>query len=1060
MLIRPTNLGSVVLAAIAATAGASPRQDLASAPQPAGACADEIRRLLQDGRPALAEAAARELVSPAALAGEDVSREAAELLRLLARAMRSNGKQEDPETRRLSELAVEIAVAAAGEPSLDVAENRFDLAILCFTLSDYPAARKQLERALDQREALLGSDHPRVAQVLTYLGHLAYSQHRDFEEAERLYARAGQIQEATLPPDHVDVAFRYSREAIARAWTGDAILAREDHERALAIYERILRPRHPLIAMQHHNVGAASIDLRDWPVARRHLEQALDMRRSELGEGHLLVAWTMTVLADVYEFLREDEEARKLWRSSLASYEKAVGPMSHSLLLPLQNVALDEINSGDLQAAEEHVARAREIYHSIDSAQPTVLAWIEGFSASIAEQRGDRTAALEHLRNGLSAVEDVPYAGTSRADLLGDAGRILANGGDAGEIEEGVAFLEQALDLWRREYGTDHPWSVLTQDELAGALLRVDRLAEAFAHALEAQASAREHLRAMAAGFEERSALSSATHTITGLPHCLRIAAAKPDPERAAQAWDALLRSRSIVFGEMLERRRLAALSKDPKVGELAQALSEARNRYADLAVNGQADPSSETWREMLKRAREERERAELDLLEASASERASRRRSEVGFAEVVRALPPGVALVSFARVGRTTDGNPEYIALLSPADASGPFARSLGDADEIDGLVTSSLALSRSITSENEYRHVAADLRARIWDPIGASLAGSSEICIVPDGALVLLDFAALPIGEDEYLIERTPPIHYLSTERDLLPEENAPAGRGLLACGGPRFDRSGEAVLLANSQIGGTAAPWTLRGTESVWLKPLAELEFPELPSAASEALGIAALWNRREDAPEAVVLTGAAATEGAFKRLARGREVIHLATHGFFLPSSKASTDPRQRGVGVGARAPASAAFALDLADEHSLLSGLAFAGANDRSAAAGSDGILLAEEISDLDLSGVRLAVLSACDTGLGQVQNGEGVFGLRRALQIAGVRTLVTSLWPVVDETAEARMIDFYRRHLEGGESVAQALRSAALRILEDRRARGESTHPFHWAGILAVGARS
>jgi len=1010
--------------------------------------------LIQDGHPALAETAARELVSPAALAGEDVSREAAELLRLLARAMRSNGKQEDPETRRLSELAVQIAVAAAGEPSLDVAENRFDLGVLCFTLSDYPAARGELERARELREAILGPDHPSVAQVLTYLGHLAYSQHRDFEEAERLYARAGQIQEATLPADHVDVAFRYSREAIARAWTGDAILAREGHERALAIYERILRPRHTLIAMQHHNVGCACVELRDWPAARRHLELALDMRRSELGESHVLVGWTGTVLADVYDFLREDEEARKLRRASLACYERAVGPLSPNLLLPLQNVALDEIDSGDLQAAEEHVARAREIYHGIDSAKPTDLATIEGLSASIAERRGDRTAALEHLRRGLSAVEDVPYAGTSRAGLLADAGRILASGADAGEIEEGVGLLEQALDLRRSEEGADHPNSTWTQDQLAGALVRADRLAEAFTQALEAQAHACEHLRATAAGFEERSALSSATHTIHGLPHCLRIAAAKPDPERAAQAWDALVRSRSIVFGEMIERRRLAALSKDPRVGELAQALSEARKRYADLALDARADPSGAAARERLEGALQERERAERDLLEASASERASRAPSEVGFAEVARALPPGVALVSFARVG------PEYLALLIPARASRPEVRSLGAADGIDGLVTSALALSRSAGSETEYRGVAGELRARIWDPIEASLAGSSEICIVPDGALVLLDFAALPIGESQYLVDRAPPIHYLSTERDLLPPEDGPAGRGLLAIGGPAFDRAGDSPMLANAEIGGSLPPWTLRGAENVWTKPLAELRFVDLPSAASEALEIAAVWNRREDAPEAVVLLGSAATEEAFERLSRGREVLHLATHGFFLPSSKGSVDPRVRGVGVGGRAAAAAVFALDLAPEHSLLSGLAFAGANDRAVARGSDGILLAEEISALDLSGVRLAVLSACDTGLGQVQNGEGVFGLRRAFQIAGVRTLVTSLWPVVDETAQARMIDFYRRHLEGGESVAQALRSAALRILEDRRARGESTHPFHWAGILAVGARN
>jgi CHAT domain-containing protein len=513
------------------------------------------------------------------------------------------------------------------------------------------------------------------------------------------------------------------------------------------------------------------------------------------------------------------------------------------------------------------------------------------------------------------------------------------------------------------------------------------------------------------------------------------------------------------VFGEMAARRRLAALSRDPKVGALARKLAEARAHYADLAVRGEADPSKPAWRALLAEARTARDHAERDLAEASAGERAALGDQDAGWDEIVRALPAGVALVSFVRVARAEADAAEYVALLWPPGATEPEIRALGDARAIDDRVARVLAECRLAVRERVYRRVAGELRERVWDPLEPALVQAKEICIVPDGALVLLDFAALPIGEDGYLIDRAPPFHYLSTERDLLPERDVPPGRGLLACGGPDFDHASEtghdpAALLALDEPGAT------RGAPKSWATRLTELDFGPLTSAASEARGVAALWDRHagRDA-ETVLLTGAEATEDAFGRLASGRAVLHLATHGFFLPST-GSPRGATRGSQPAPPGPPAAAFAWDLDPDHTLISGLAFAGANVRTAeGARAQGLLLAEEICALDLSGVRLAVLSACDTGLGQVQAGEGVFGLRRAFQIAGVRTLVTSLWPVVDATTEERMLEFYRGWLEQDESVAEALRSAALRILRERRARHESTHPFHWAGFLAVGGR-
>jgi CHAT domain-containing protein len=138
---------------------------------------------------------------------------------------------------------------------------------------------------------------------------------------------------------------------------------------------------------------------------------------------------------------------------------------------------------------------------------------------------------------------------------------------------------------------------------------------------------------------------------------------------------------------------------------------------------------------------------------------------------------------------------------------------------------------------------------------------------------------------------------------------------------------------------------------------------------------------------------------------------------------------------------------------------LLSGLALAGANRRAAAGvkDEDGILTAEEVIALNLEGVQWAVLSACDTGLGQTRAGEGVFGLRRAFQIAGARTLIMSLWSVSDEATTTWMRALYRARLEKQLNTAEAVRDASRSVLQVRRSKGLSTHPFYWAAFVAAG---
>jgi hypothetical protein len=199
---------------------------------------------------------------------------------------------------------------------------------------------------------------------------------------------------------------------------------------------------------------------------------------------------------------------------------------------------------------------------------------------------------------------------------------------------------------------------------------------------------------------------------------------------------------------------------------------------------------------------------------------------------------------------------------------------------------------------------------------------------------------------------------------------------------------------------------------------------------------------------------------ALAGRVKTACRSPRILHLATHGFFLPDQERDLNREGRGLGVdfggfsGAR-DGQGRLSGPMMENRMLRSGLALAGANTWLRAGNppeeaEDGLLTAEDVTGLDLLATELVVLSACETGLGQAHVGEGVFGLRRAFVLAGARTLVMSLWKVPDEPTRELMEDFYRRLL-GGEGRAEALRQSQLAM------KAKYSDPFYWGAFICQG---
>jgi CHAT domain-containing protein len=939
---------------------------------------------------------------------------------------------------------------------------------------DYTRARADLERAVDLSQQARPT-HPETAAALIVLGEERWLE-GDPLEARRLLMRAVEIAQSSLRPDHPDIAASLKSLAVPVEDLGDLQQARSLRERGLDIAERALGPNHPLVGAQLGDLAISRFDYGDHAGARRLYERALSIFEKRLGPDHSYVPTIVHNLAWLSVILGDFREASRLEERALATWQRTRGPDHPYVSLALWTFGSTLAEQGrDREAVPMYERAIRSRERSLGPMSTGVAEVLTSLAASYG-RLGQRRKAMEISRRGLSIWEGSAVP-AGLADALIVDGRIQA---DDRNYEGARRSYARAFDLRLQLLGPAHPLVAETEVALSSMLAILDPSSDAMRLALQGEEIAREHPRLMLRSLPERQGLEYAATRPNGLNVALSLlAGGAHGNDVAAGVLDGVIRSRGLVLDEMADRSLLRRRSARPDLALRWQEMVSARQRFAALVIRGPRANQSEDFSALLAEARDEKERAERAFAEQSGDARGTDRR-EVTLETVRSALPPQAALVSVVRYDRTivvatspkpagggsaSESNapgrrvaPSYLAFVVRAGTADVTAVPLGPAATIDALVTAwrlettgAVRAERAQDSEAEYRKAGAALRRRVWDPLRPALRTATRVFFVPDGSLNLVSLASLPVGDAGYLMEQAAVIHYLSAERDLVSGETSPSTsdtgtEGLLALGGPSFDDGSSFRNPSKS----AAVPAAADGG----CPTLQTARFEPLPGTTREVRDVAALWK----GSRVRVLEGGAATEAAFKREAPGHRVLHLATHGFFLGAPCGAAAPGTRSVG-GVTVAGQKPVAAGPADNPLVLSGLALAGANRRTAAGpgDEDGVLTAEEVSSLNLSGVEWAVLSACETGLGAVRAGEGVFGLRRAFQVAGVHTVIMSLWAVDDTAAQLWMRALYVNRLQRHLATADAVRAASLTLLRQRRARGESTHPFYWAAFVAAG---
>jgi CHAT domain-containing protein len=635
--------------------------------------------------------------------------------------------------------------------------------------------------------------------------------------------------------------------------------------------------------------------------------------------------------------------------------------------------------------------------------------------------------------------------------------------------EEAQRAFERASQIMERVFGDRHPLTATTLDNYACFLVAAGRPEEALIKMTRAADIWSEHRARLFAFATEREQLA-----FVGLPETRRggmnislTLAAELLPQNPAArrfALDVVLANKGLMLETLAARQADVLGSDDPKLRRLYTEWQTAGRALLREQLDAPKSWQTKGQPSRVPELEKRKEAAEQALARVSARFIGYRLNARVGVDSLELALPADAALVEFvryrsfrfgARDGKEW-GNYKYVALVMCGGGNREhdvMLVALGPAAPIEAAIqTWRKAVGPrprgSVSPRVEVEKASAELARLVWKPVASSLAGCHSVYIAPDGELAFVSFGALPGNDTNKFLMEEFDISFVATGRDLVRRSEAKAGKPVLI-GAPEF---GAVLAQGGSEAFG----------------PLRALSFHPLPSTKIEVETISRLLDAQKQGP--MLITGTEATEARVKAL-RQPGLLHLATHGFFLPDtgiSEFATDEKLRGVG-GVRLQAAPELDISQAGRlwreiqlHNPMqrSGIALAGANEtlrgQRALGDDDGILTAEEVTRMDLWGTRCVVVSACESGLGEAKGGEGVFGLRRAFTLAGAQSLVMALWSVSDDSTRELMGSLYRQ-LEAAGTAPRALLIAQRDWIARERAAGRYPHPFHWAAFIASG---
>jgi CHAT domain-containing protein/tetratricopeptide (TPR) repeat protein len=882
-----------------------------------------------------------------------------------------------------------------------------------------------------------------------------------YAEALPVARRSLELREKTLGHEHPEVAVSLNNLAELYRALDDYALAESLYQRALSIWEKSLGPQDGTLAQGLTNLAGLYTSMGEYAKAEPLFKRALSIWEKSSGPETLDVGRGLAGLAALYYFMGVYAKAEPLYLQSLALLEKFHGPDHPGVAAALNNLAM--------------------LYHAMGANDKVLSTYERSFGIRVKNLGPEHPDVAQSLNNIAWF-----YASTS-------------------QYAKALPLYQRALSIWEKSLGPDNINVAISLHNMADVYCAMDKYEQAESLYLRGLAIGEKTLgpqhqlmakglynlaRMQAAKGDDSQALAlmqraeriqaglidqvmSFTNESQKLDYLLMLRAdlqmylsfvsqrLGTDKSAVLSAFEVWLRRKGAALEAQRQFQQALVLSGDAKGREVFEHLARLRTEFTQMLYAGPDKDHPETFRSQLDELNKQQAELQAELSRLSQSYARGRKRREADAAQAAAALPPKTALVELAKIERYDFSAREaqkrwlpahYLAFILPAGAPDRLALlDLGEAQAVDKAVA---AFKRGLAprqySETS-RKAAHELYDRVFAPLVPLLDTVTKIFLSPDGELNLIPFEVLLDRQDRPLIEKYE-FNYLGAGRDLVGMGEMQTADGpALVVGDPDFNSAAASSQSSNKTTHHPEQdPAAFQRSAD-----LRGLTFASLPATRVEAKAVADLLG-----PNAQLFLGAEAVEEALQRSPSPR-YVHLATHGFFLTDQQFQSVVNARGA-EGAPPALAAMPPRPVPARHYedplCRSGIALAGANMALRGKGTEGIVTAEKFLSLPLHGTEIVTLSACQTGLGDISSGEGVFGLRRAIIQAGAKGMVMSLWSVPDTETQELMQAFYENILQGM-SKAQALRQAALQEREIVRERYRADNPFFWGAFVYLGEK-
>lgn len=941
------------------------------------------------------------------------------------------------ESEHLFFRALDIFKELFGENSIDYATSTINLAGLYLDQGKFDNAETLYLKAIQIRKEILGEKSIEYASAMNDLAVL-YNEQGKHNEAEKKYLRVLEIKKAILGENNLEYVGTLCN--LANLWgnLGRYNEAEPLYLKSLEIRKAILGVKHPDYAISLDNLASLYQDQGKYSKAEPLILQALEIRKEALGVKSLDYATSLNNLASAYEDQDKYEEAEPIYLESLSIQKEILGEKHQDYLNTLSNIASLYNSQGKYSQAEPLNLKILEIRKEIlGEKHPDYINSLNNLGVFYLVQE-KYLEATPLLRKALDITTEI--FGQRHPTFAASVANLASLYLKQKKYSEAEPLFLKAFEIKKEILGDNHPDFIRILYTVADYYQIIGLSDKSAIYYKQFISTNRKMMVDELYDFTEKEQIGYINSKNKYLIYPLSFLHNFPNiyQEINNSCYENELLVKNLTLRNQNRITKSIQKSGNKSLQNKYQQFVDNKkeiNKIQELPLNKQ--PTD--FELLIKKAAQ----LEKELATESTSFSDYKKAIEISWNDVKNKLKKNevvIDLIAFHYYNKKLTDNIVYAAFVINKECKYAKYIPLFEKNKLEFLLSKNKTQHDSTRIDKQYiDNAITDLFLK---PLEKELEGITTIYLSPSGLGHQIDFAALPLSNNQTFGEKYK-LRILSSPAELVDYKvsnlDKKSNLELMLYGGINYDKSiskteiDKQIVIENNDISELK---TRSGITKIGYLPATNIEVSQIAIKGAKN-GFAT-----------TILNEDKATEESIKALDGKTNpfVLHLATHGFFFP------DPPQE-IPKDILLERGKSKIYKTSDDPMMRAGLLFAGANNfwsktNFTTTTDDGILTASEISNLDLSACQLVVLSACETGLGEVKGSEGVFGLQRAFKMAGVKNIIMSLWKVPDnQTAE--LFNIFYGECFAGKTIHEAFQTAQSKM----KARYS---PYYWAGFVLL----